>query len=316
MRTRIRDLDGQRETPLLPPYFGVPPCADAVRGPVAWQVEIPPGQCKYSKRSPQSIAQKTRLGDTLVIFCRLLDEGAALHFRRWPTAKSSQPPIPTRWQPREFVWLEIRPRCGSIGRASENERFLGVAGGWFRGNKRGANRLSDEAVAPSWSCAAFSFAENSAYPLDKSAEKCRMICIYVVWFLHRGLMAHFTAGEMEVMRILWEHGELKPAEIQGAFSPPDQERRPAVVSDDPGRKRPSDAAGQGQGVLLPPQDETRIDVSLHARRPGQHLLRRVERGLVVPPAGPRKTFAEELLELQRTAQEQPPSADPPRRTTS
>jgi predicted transcriptional regulator len=24
------------------------------------------------------------------------------------------------------------------------------------------------------------------------------------------LMARFTAGEMEVMRILWEHGELKP----------------------------------------------------------------------------------------------------------
>ena len=126
----------------------------------------------------------------------------------------------------EFVWLEIRPRCGSMGRASENERFLGVAGGWFRGNKRGANRLSDEAVAPSWSCAAFSFAETSAYPLDKSAEKCRMICIPVVWFLHKGLMAHFTAGEMEVMRILWEHGELKPAEIQEHFPRPIRETPP------------------------------------------------------------------------------------------
>ena len=30
-------------------------------------------------------------------------------------------------------------------------------------------------------------------------------------------MAQFTAGEMEVMRILWEHGELKPAEIQKHF---------------------------------------------------------------------------------------------------
>jgi BlaI family transcriptional regulator, penicillinase repressor len=30
-------------------------------------------------------------------------------------------------------------------------------------------------------------------------------------------MAQFTAGEMEVMQILWEHGELKPAEIQKHF---------------------------------------------------------------------------------------------------
>ena len=30
-------------------------------------------------------------------------------------------------------------------------------------------------------------------------------------------MPHFTKGELEVMRILWEHGELKPAEIQQHF---------------------------------------------------------------------------------------------------
>ncbi len=33
-------------------------------------------------------------------------------------------------------------------------------------------------------------------------------------------MAQFTAGEMEVMRILWDHGEMKPAEIQKHFSRP------------------------------------------------------------------------------------------------
>ena len=33
-------------------------------------------------------------------------------------------------------------------------------------------------------------------------------------------MAQFTPGEMEVMRILWEHGELKPSEIQQRFSRP------------------------------------------------------------------------------------------------
>ncbi len=30
-------------------------------------------------------------------------------------------------------------------------------------------------------------------------------------------MPTFTAGELEVMRILWKHGELKPAEIQQHF---------------------------------------------------------------------------------------------------
>jgi len=30
-------------------------------------------------------------------------------------------------------------------------------------------------------------------------------------------MARFTKGELEVMRILWKHGEMKPAEIQGHF---------------------------------------------------------------------------------------------------
>ena len=30
-------------------------------------------------------------------------------------------------------------------------------------------------------------------------------------------MAQFTTGELDVMRILWEFGELKPAEIQSKF---------------------------------------------------------------------------------------------------
>ncbi|HVC93244.1 MAG TPA: BlaI/MecI/CopY family transcriptional regulator [Pirellulales bacterium] len=33
-------------------------------------------------------------------------------------------------------------------------------------------------------------------------------------------MAKFTPGELEVMRILWRHGELKPAEIQEKFPRP------------------------------------------------------------------------------------------------
>jgi predicted transcriptional regulator len=30
-------------------------------------------------------------------------------------------------------------------------------------------------------------------------------------------MSRFTKGELEIMRILWKHGELKPAEIQQRF---------------------------------------------------------------------------------------------------
>lgn len=41
-------------------------------------------------------------------------------------------------------------------------------------------------------------------------------------------MARFTEGELEVMRILWEHGELKPAEIQARF--PRKIKNPALRS--------------------------------------------------------------------------------------
>ncbi len=33
-------------------------------------------------------------------------------------------------------------------------------------------------------------------------------------------MPQFTAGELETMKILWTHGELKPAEIQKHYSKP------------------------------------------------------------------------------------------------
>ncbi len=33
-------------------------------------------------------------------------------------------------------------------------------------------------------------------------------------------MPQFTEGELEVMKILWEHGEMKPAEIQKNFPRP------------------------------------------------------------------------------------------------
>jgi len=41
-------------------------------------------------------------------------------------------------------------------------------------------------------------------------------------------MARFTPGELNVMQILWEHGELKPAEIQRLF--PEPIKNPALRS--------------------------------------------------------------------------------------
>jgi predicted transcriptional regulator len=41
-------------------------------------------------------------------------------------------------------------------------------------------------------------------------------------------MARFTPGEMRVMRLLWEHGELKPAELQERF--PEPIKNPALRS--------------------------------------------------------------------------------------
>jgi predicted transcriptional regulator len=39
---------------------------------------------------------------------------------------------------------------------------------------------------------------------------------------------HFTPGELKVMRLLWEHGELKPAELQARF--PEPIKNPALRS--------------------------------------------------------------------------------------
>src|SRR4051794_36336416 len=41
-------------------------------------------------------------------------------------------------------------------------------------------------------------------------------------------MAQLTPGELSVMRLLWEHGEMKPAEIQRLF--PEPIKNPALRS--------------------------------------------------------------------------------------
>jgi BlaI family transcriptional regulator, penicillinase repressor len=38
-----------------------------------------------------------------------------------------------------------------------------------------------------------------------------------IHFSEEAMMVHFTKGELEIMRILWKQGELKPADIQSRF---------------------------------------------------------------------------------------------------
>ena len=41
-------------------------------------------------------------------------------------------------------------------------------------------------------------------------------------------MSRFTAGELRVMQLLWDHGELKPAELQQRY--PEPIKNPALRS--------------------------------------------------------------------------------------
>src|ERR1700678_3088177 len=47
---------------------------------------------------------------------------------------------------------------------------------------------------------------------------CSTICMLTVGGAL--LMPPLTPGELKLMRLLWEHGEMKPADLQGRFSEP------------------------------------------------------------------------------------------------
>jgi predicted transcriptional regulator len=51
---------------------------------------------------------------------------------------------------------------------------------------------------------------------------------YTLSAVRRVSMPRFTDGELKVMRLLWEHGELKPAELQARF--PEPIKNPALRS--------------------------------------------------------------------------------------
>ena len=88
-----------------------------------------------------------------------------------------------------------------------------------------------------------------------------------------GCMPEFTKGELEVMRILWEHGELKPGEILELFpwkiTNSSLRSYLAILLDKGHVKR----RRVGEGVFLQGEDSARVDLSEHGRRSGAGLLR-------------------------------------------
>ena len=94
-------------------------------------------------------------------------------------------------------------------------------------------------------------------------------------------MPPLTPGELKVMRLLWEHGEMKPADLQGRF--PEPIKNPALrfylttlvekghVTCPEGR----------EGVLLQAGDATALGVPFDAWGIRRRLLRRLD-----PDPGP------------------------------
>lgn len=121
-------------------------------------------------------------------------------------------------------------------------------------------------------------------------------------------MARFTAGEMEVMRILWEHGELKPADIQ--------ERYPRAIKNAALRSYLSilyekgHVARRRKGKAFYYRAKTKRESTFRSML--NDLVNTFCDGsveaLLCHLLAKEKLTPEELLELQRIAQEQPQSS--------
>ena len=89
-------------------------------------------------------------------------------------------------------------------------------------------------------------------------------------------MPPFTPGELKVMRLLWEHGEMKPADLQGRFPEPIKNPCAAFLPDDARRKGSRHAPEGRQGVLLQSGDATAVGVPFDARGIRRRPLRRLD----------------------------------------
>jgi predicted transcriptional regulator len=126
-------------------------------------------------------------------------------------------------------------------------------------------------------------------------------------------MPRFTAGEMEVMRILWKDGELKPAEIQKRFPRPI--KNAALRSYLSILHAKGHVARRRRGNAFYYRARTKRESTFRSML-GDLVNTFCEgstEALLCHLLAAEKLSREELLELQRMAQEHPASPDPPRR---
>jgi BlaI family penicillinase repressor len=135
-------------------------------------------------------------------------------------------------------------------------------------------------------------------------------------FRRRFFMARFTAGEMEVMRILWEHGELKPSEIQKRFPRPIKNaalRSYLTILVDKGHLV---RRSKGKAFYYRPKTKPESTFRTMLGDLINIFCGGSREALLCHLLAKEKLSPEELLDLQRTAQQRPTSSPSPGSTRS
>jgi BlaI family penicillinase repressor len=127
-------------------------------------------------------------------------------------------------------------------------------------------------------------------------------------------MARFTAGEMEVMRILWEHGELKPSEIQKRYPRPIKNAALRSYLTILVEKGHLVRRCKGKAFYYRPKTKRESTFRAMLNELVATFCGGSRETLLCHLLSKEKLSPEELLDLQRTAQERPESSTSPRRT--
>lgn len=139
-------------------------------------------------------------------------------------------------------------------------------------------------------------------------------------FERRSQVARFTPGEMEVMRILWRDGELRPSEIQEQFSRPIKNSALRSYLSILCAKGHLARRRRGNAFYYRPKTKRESTFRSMLSDLVNIFCNGSTEALLCHLLAKENLSQEELLQLQRTAQE-PPAAqqecsDSPRRTKS
>lgn len=129
-------------------------------------------------------------------------------------------------------------------------------------------------------------------------------------------MPQFTPGELEVMRVLWEHGELKPAEIQDHFPRPIKNaalRSYLTILVEKGH-----LTRRSKGKAFYYRAKTKQESTFRSMLGDlvDTFCGGSSETLLCHLLAKEKLSPEELLELQRTARQESTNPDSPRKTES